>query len=186
MLSGLAPALQAPVTGIAARFATATARRATAGKAGCAPLVTGEVALSFLLLVGAGLLIRSFTQLMRVNRGFQTENRLVFAVSLPDAYWEKGVGKQFLDRFFERLRRRPSDCGGRGQPPSGRGRRPRDGYRSAPVRNDRARRAWASWRVVTPGYFRAVGLPLLKGRLFDEATSRCGRNAASRPRSAAW
>jgi len=38
--------------------------------------------LSFLLLVGAGLLIRSFTQLMSVDRGFQTDKRLVFALSM--------------------------------------------------------------------------------------------------------
>jgi hypothetical protein len=61
------------------------------------------VALSFVLLVGAGLLIRSFTPLMNVDRGFQTENRLLFSVSMPNAYWKKGVGKQFLNRFFARL-----------------------------------------------------------------------------------
>ena len=66
-------------------------------------LVAGEIALSFLLLVGAGLLMRSFSQLMNVDRGFQTENRLLFSVSMPDSYWQGGVGKRFIDRFFERL-----------------------------------------------------------------------------------
>ena len=58
------------------------------------------MALSFVLLVGSGLLIRSFTQLMNVNRGFQTENRLVFSLSMPDSYGRDGIGKQFLDRFL--------------------------------------------------------------------------------------
>ena len=44
---------------------------------------------------------------MNVNRGFETGNRLLFNVSLPNSYWEKGVGKQFLDRFFERLSTAP-------------------------------------------------------------------------------
>ena len=78
------------------RFATATGRPEAAAKgAYAAVLVTGEVALSFLLLVGAGLLIRSFTQLMNVNPGFQTENRLLFSVSMPNSYGRNGVGKQF-------------------------------------------------------------------------------------------
>ena len=104
VLSGLAPAMQAPATGIVAALREGDRQTGSRRQGRLrAALVTGEVALSFLLLVGAGLLIRSFTQLINVDRGFQTENRLVFSVSMPDSYWEKGVGKQFLDRFFERL-----------------------------------------------------------------------------------
>src|SRR4029077_19301871 len=105
VLSGLAPALQTPASGIAQ--ALREGDRSQTGSRGQgrlrAVLVAGEVALSFILLVGSGLLIRSFTQLMNVNRGFQTENRLVFSLSMPNSYWEKGVGKQFMDRFFARL-----------------------------------------------------------------------------------
>jgi len=104
VLSGLAPALQAPASGIAAALREGDRQTGSRRQGRLrAALVTGEVALSFLLLVGAGLLIRSFTQLMSVNRGFQTENRVLFSVSMPNSYWEKGVGKQFLDRFFARL-----------------------------------------------------------------------------------
>jgi putative ABC transport system permease protein len=132
--------------------------------------VTVEVALSFLLLVGAGLLIRSFTRLMDVNPGFQTENRLLFSVSMPNAYWENGVGKQFLDRFFERLAATPQviAAGAVSSRPlegidTGMGIAPNAGRQVA----DRDV-PWAEWRIVSPGYFRALGLPLLKGRLFDE------------------
>jgi putative ABC transport system permease protein len=69
--------------------------------------VTAEVAFSFLLLVGAGLLIRSFAQLMSADRGFQTENRLFFTVNMTGSYYERGVGKQFMDRLTERLRPLP-------------------------------------------------------------------------------
>ncbi len=49
-------------------------------------LVMLEVALSLMLLVGAGLLIRSFSELLQTDRGFQSDNRLLFAVNLPSAY----------------------------------------------------------------------------------------------------
>src|SRR5262249_43414752 len=65
-----------------------------------AVLVASEVALSLTLLVGAGLLIRSFDQLLRVDRGFQSENRLLAGVSIPGSYKEhaKDVVTRFVDR----------------------------------------------------------------------------------------
>jgi putative ABC transport system permease protein len=172
VLSGLVPALQAPVSGIAAALRDGDRQTGSRGQGRLrASLVTGEVALSFLLLVGAGLLIRSFTQLMSVNPGFQTENRLLFSVSMPNTYWEKGVGKQFLDRFFERLSTAPEviSAGAVSHRPveggdPGMGIAPYS-EQALPDRDI----PWAGWRIVSPGYFRAVGLPLLKGRLFHEA-----------------
>jgi putative ABC transport system permease protein len=171
VLSGLAPALQMPVGGIAAALRDGD-RQAGSRRQGRlrAVLVTGEVALSFLLLVGAGLLIRSFTQLMRVDRGFQTEHRLVFSVSMPGNYYQKGTGKQFLDRFFERLSGIPDvvAAGAVSHRPV-EGGNPGMGIDAASAAADPQRRApWAGWRVVSPGYFRAVGLPLLRGRLLEE------------------
>jgi putative ABC transport system permease protein len=171
VLSGLAPALQAPARGIAARLRDGDRQTGSRAQGRLrATLVTGEVALSFLLLVGAGLLIRSFTQLMSVDRGFQTENRLLFSVNMPNSYWEKGVGKQFLDRFFERLSavsevisagavsHRPVEGGNPGM-----------GIAASSGQELFGSKApWAGWRIVSPGYFGAVGLPLLKGRLLDE------------------
>ena len=58
-------------------------------------LVTAEVAISFLLLVGAGLLIRSFTELMNVDRGFQTESRLVFSSVCPSRIIETESASSF-------------------------------------------------------------------------------------------
>lgn len=171
VLSGLAPALQAPASGIANALRDGDRQTGSREQGRLrATLVTAEVALSFLLLVGAGLLIRSFTHLMEVNPGFQTENRLLFSVSMPSTYWENGVGKQFLDRFFERLAATPQviAAGAVSSRPleginTGMGIAPNSGRQLA----DRDV-PWAQWRIVSPGYFRAVGLPLLKGRLFDE------------------
>ncbi len=171
LLSGLAPALQAWASGVAAVLRDSDRQKGSRRQGRLrAILVTGEVALSFLLLVGAGLLIRSFTQLMSVNHGFQTENRLVFSVSMPETYWENGVGKQFLDRFFERLSAVPGVIA-----VGSVSHRPVEGVdvgmgidsSSVPQALDR-RAPWAGWRIVSPGYFRAVGLPLLRGRVFDE------------------
>jgi predicted permease len=169
LLSGLAPALQAPARGIAAALREGDRQTGTRGHGRLrAILVTAEVALSFLLLVGAGLLIRSFTRLTTVDRGFQTENRLVFSVSMPGSYWEKGVGKRFLDRFIERLSaerdviavgavsNRPVEGGDPGM-----------GIDAISNSADH-RPPWAGWRIVSPGYFRAVGLRLLGGRVFDQ------------------
>ncbi len=172
VLSGLLPALQTPANGIAAALRDGDRQTGSRGQGRLrAALVTGEVALSFLLLVGAGLLIRSFTQLMNVSRGFQTDNRLVFSVSMPSFYYEKGVGKQFVDRFFARLSAAPQviAAGAVSHRPI-EGGDPGMGIVSSSGHQFSGRDIpWAGWRVVTPGYFRAIGLPLLSGRAFDAA-----------------
>jgi putative ABC transport system permease protein len=107
--------------------------------------------------------------LMNVDRGFQTENRLVFSVSMPNTYWEKGVGKQFLDRLFERLTASPQvvAAGAVSHRPV-EGSNPGMGIVSSSRQQLSDRDVpWAGWRIVSPGYFRALGLPLLKGRIFD-------------------
>lgn len=172
VLAGLAPALQAPTTRIAARLREGDRQTVSRGQNRLrAILVTGEVALSFLLLTGAGLLTRSFSQLAKEKLGFQTENRLVFAVSMPGSYAEKGVGKQFLDQFLPQIAALPGV-----EAVGGVNTRPVEGWDpgmaidSSTRAESQANHAppWAGWRIVTPGYFRAVGLPLLRGRVFDE------------------
>ncbi len=169
LLSGLAPALQAPVS---AALALREGDRQTGGRGQGrlrGILVGGEVALSFLLLVGAGLLIRSLDRLMSVETGFRAENRLLFSVNLPGSYWENGQGKHFVDRFVERLRSMPgveSVGAVSNRPIEGGNPGMSIGAASGPKIADRDI-PWAGWRIVTPGYFSAVGLRLQKGRLFD-------------------
>jgi putative ABC transport system permease protein len=172
VLTGLAPALQAPARGIAAALRDGDRQTGSRGQGRLrAALVTGEVALSFLLLAGAGLLIRSFNGLMNVQTGFQTGNRLVFSVSMPASYYENGVGKTFLDRFLERLSALPQvvAAGAVSNRPV-EGGDPGMGFDASSAREGSGQRAppWAGWRIVSPGYFRAIGLPLLRGRVFDE------------------
>ena len=167
LLSGLAPALQAPASGIAVALRDGDRQTSSRGQSRLRnALVAGEVALSFLLLVGAGLFVRSFHQLMTVDRGFHTENRLLFSVNMPGSYRENGVGKQFLDRFLERLNANPQvlASGAVSQRPVVGG----DPGMGIDTLQSSAQPPWAGWRIVTPSYFVAVGLPLLRGRGFDE------------------
>ena len=171
LLSGLAPAMQAPGAAIATALREGDRQAGIRGQGRLRSTLVTVEALSFVLLVGAGLLIRSFTQLMNVDRGFQTENRLLFSVSMPNAYWEKGVGKQFLDRFFARLAAEPDviAAGAISHRPV-EGGDPGMGIASASqLRTADKNAPWAAWRIVSPSYFHAVGLPLLSGRAFDES-----------------
>jgi putative ABC transport system permease protein len=170
IVSGLAPAWQTPSQDLATRLREADRQTGSRAQGRLrAALVTTEVALSFVLLVGAGLLIRSFVQLTSVNRGFQTEGRLWFSVSMPFSYWEDGVGKQFLDRFLSRLSGEPAVIAAGAV-----SNRPVEGGNPGMSIDSRFRPSaagpppWAGWRIVSPAYFRAIGLPLLHGRAFDE------------------
>jgi putative ABC transport system permease protein len=173
LLTGLAPAMQA------ARGELSSAlREGERGVAGTprqqrlrSVLVGAEVALTLALLVGAGLLLRSFSALLRADRGFQTERRVLVELNLPVSYGEH-EGKpamQFARDFEARLRTLPqivsaAVVSGRPMSPGSTGmgivaaERP-DATREIP---------WASWRLITKDYFKTMGVPLLRGRTFDE------------------
>ena len=170
LLCGLAPALQTPVQGIA------TALRESDRQAGASRrqdrlrsmLVTAEVALAFLLLVSAGLVLRSFQGLLNEHRGFETTHRLMFSLSYPDSYGENGRGKQFVDSFLEKLSANPeitSSGAVNVRPVEG----PNYGMGIDAASHSLASGSppWAGWRIITPGYLRTVGLPLLRGRNFN-------------------
>jgi putative ABC transport system permease protein len=133
-------------------------------------LIVSEIALSLVLLIGAGLMIKSFWRLMQVDPGFNPENALTAVVSLPVAkYAETERQIAFFQQAVERVGNLPGveaagvttdiplfggsstgfDVGGR--PPYPPGQRPMVEFRS-----------------VSPGYFRAMGIPLLRGRAFTE------------------
>jgi putative ABC transport system permease protein len=72
-------------------------------------LLVGEVALSLMLLFGAGLLLRSFSQLNAVDLGFDKERVLTFVISLPDARYDADAAV----RFFDELETRVGQCVGK-------------------------------------------------------------------------
>ena len=131
-------------------------------------LIVAEVAISIVLLVGAGLLIRSLWQLQQVDPGFSAQNVLAMEVSLPTARYEEGTQMPFYQRLEERLATLPgvrsvgainilplsNNYDSRGIQVED---HPRpDGQGLAP-----------QGRSATPGYFAAMGIPILTGRNFD-------------------
>jgi predicted permease len=131
--------------------------------------VGAEVALSLVLLVGAGLLVRSMTEVLTVDRGFQTDHRLVAAVTIPPAYRPERVAQTMHD-LLERIAAMPEVISvasvsgqplGRGSTGLGLAAADQPDTPGAPV-------PWAQWRRVTKDYFATMGVPLLMGRLFTD------------------
>ncbi|HEX7778819.1 MAG TPA: ABC transporter permease, partial [Vicinamibacterales bacterium] len=171
VLTGLVPALQTPMAHLLS--ALRDGQRGTVGDRrqdrARGILVGAEVALALMLLVGAGLLVRSLVQVLAVDRGFQTERRLLATISIPTSYGEKRMA-QTVQNLLARLETLPdlvSVASVSGRPLS----RGSTGLGLAAA--DRpdipdAQVPWASWRIVTKDYFKTMGLPLIAGRTFTE------------------
>jgi predicted permease len=130
-------------------------------------LVLGEVAVALVLLVGAGLLLRSFDKLNRVELGFQSEGILTYNVSLPASRYEQlSQVPAVYDALIERTRAIPGVRGvsvANGLPMGGAGyiSFAVEGRESRPDANEDLQ----PFRV-SPDHFRVLGIPLKRGRLF--------------------
>ena len=140
-----------------------------------AGLIVAEVSLSLVLLVGAGLLLRSLGRIHSVDVGFNRENLLVVPMQLPESrYGSGGQATTFYEDAVERIRNLPSVAevaastsvpfaGGNGMPLVIEGRTYTELNQLESVQ----------FALVTADYFRAQGLRLTSGRVFD-ATDRAG------------
>jgi predicted permease len=134
-------------------------------------LVASEVALALVLLVGAGLLLKSFHKLQVVNPGFNAHNLLTVRVSLRGPrYQEDGPVVSFFDQLVEKLKASPEvqSVATRSYIPVG----PNDdfAYLSFMVEGqvpDPANRPIAYYNAVSPDLFHTMEIPVLKGRPFD-------------------
>jgi putative ABC transport system permease protein len=169
---GIAPAIHASRPDLnetlkdAGRGSTAGARRQRVRNL----LIVSEVALALVLLIGGGLMIRSFWALQQVNPGFDPDNALAVSLSLPPAkYPQEAQQLSFYDQLLKKVSALPGvqSVGGTNVLPiiqnfvlglviEG---RPRVRDTDLPKTN---------YFAVTPGYFKAMGIPLLKGRDFTE------------------
>jgi len=134
-------------------------------------LVVAEMAVALVLMTGAGLLMQSFAQLMKVNPGFSTDHRMTFSLSLPpNRYAQPELQTQFYRKLIERVKGLPGvDAAGITTylPLSGARRFvyfcPEDticqGLGKDPL---------TALRQVSAGYFDTVRTPLLQGRVFNE------------------
>jgi putative ABC transport system permease protein len=135
-------------------------------------LVVAEVALSLVLLAGAGLMVRSFYEMMSADVGLRPDGVLTLKLSLPRAgYAEDAQRASFYEQLVSRVRALPgvASAAAINFVPMDRSGNMSSQFsvdgRPAPPPD---RRPHADHNVVTPGYFEAVGTPILRGRAFDE------------------
>jgi putative ABC transport system permease protein len=173
IIIGIVPALQFTKTSISETL------KQGSGRTGGSPirqhtrkaLVISEVALSLVLLIGAGLMIRSFWKLQNVNPGFDTSNAMTMSIVLNwIRYSEPHQRLAFFDRAIEQIRavpgvvsvgtttKIPLTGGGSTQPFSIEG-RPTGAIAEQPM---------ALTRYISPDYFYAIGVPLRQGRFFSD------------------
>jgi predicted permease len=174
VLFGLVPALQSAAPdlartlreggrGVRSRAASARLR---------ATLVVGELALAVMLLAGAGLMIRSFQQLLRVDLGFEPERVLTFQTTLPDAKYDTIPKiRALVSAYAERLRAIPGateTAVAMFAPVSGSSFiitiEHIDGFPDPEAGKEEA----SSIRTVGPGFFRTLGIRLVRGRDFTD------------------
>ncbi len=149
--------------------------RSSGGRSGTrlrSMLVVFQVAVSLILLVGSGLLLRSFGRLHGVDPGYRVENVFTAAVSLPAERYSSGPQRvQFFDRLKESVEGLPGVqsvglinrlpiLGAGGNVAIWAPERPPATNRDAP---------WADRRVVAPGYFETMRIPLVEGRAFQDS-----------------
>jgi putative ABC transport system permease protein len=138
-------------------------------------LIVVEVSLSVLLLVGAGLLLRSFVRVMNVDRGFKTENVLIADLSLsPTRYVEIIHRREFYRRLLEQVDRLP---GVRASGIASTAPLSKEGSVTVIIAEGAPQvpaveRPLVDRRYVSPGYFETMDIPLRHGRLFDESDGK--------------
>ncbi len=191
VLFGIAPALQA--TRISLSEALRESGRSGGPGAGRKDLrralVVAQVSISMVLLTGAGLLARSFWRLMQVSPGFETEHVLTLDVNWP--HWETAGpagAVAFHKQLAERVRALPGvrAAGAIWPLPLG------DGSAAIPFyRADRPIPARGQFPVVpyhraTPDVFPALGIPLLRGRMFTAADGRAPQGQTRAQLDAEW
>jgi predicted permease len=169
LLFGLAPALKAASPDLA-RFVS---RRRTPGSTSrrlTEIFVVAEIALSLVLLVGAGLLLRSFVGLKGVRPGFDPRGLLTFSISLPSrSYPPPAATAEFLDRLERRIRELPGVVSvGTVWPLPLEGQKWFGYYRTEETATDEGTLPVADFRISSPGYLTTMGARLLEGRHLRE------------------
>ncbi len=174
LLFGLVPALQAGVVDV--HETLKETGRGTSGRHWLrSSLVVVEVATTLVLLVGAGLMIRSFYRLQKVNPGFSYDHLTSFTVALPQKkYAESEQREQFYNRLLENLRGLPgveATAAASGLPLGN------NGWQTSFVidgrpRPPREQTPLMEACLVTPDYFKAMNIPVKSGRVFDSHDDR--------------
>ena len=172
ILFGLVPALRVSRTdvGDVLKEGGRGESRAMVGRTIRGALVVSQVSLSLILLIGAGLLLRSFARLQAVDVGFKPSGVVIVPVAVPEtAYPDAERAWSFYAALLERVSRTPGVtqvAAVSSAPFAG----PNTGTvflpEGQPIPTNE-RPADADLRVITPGYLRTLGIPLVRGRDFS-------------------
>jgi predicted permease len=135
-------------------------------------LVVTQVSVAFVLLVGAGLLLASFQQIQQVDLGVKPANVFTFELNLPSARYDSTARAQFYESFAAKVASLPGvrAAGGISKlPATGPYHQWGVAAMTGPLAaDDKRRNTGAQNRTVSGEYFRAVGIPVLAGRTFDQ------------------
>jgi putative ABC transport system permease protein len=169
LLFGLVPALQVSASNLNETLKEGGRGAATrSGNRMRGGLIVAEVALALVLLAGAGLLVRSFYRLLNVDPGFDPRNTLAMDISPPKAKYPlySDARSRFLHRIFEKLEALPG-VEAVGMASSA----PMSGvYNGTELKRvDQSQQYYhSSFNSVSGNYFSALGIPLLRGRVFSD------------------
>lgn len=165
---GLVPALRVSNANLGLALRETSGRTMGGGTGLRRVLVGGQIALAFLLLIGAGLLLRTLLNLKGTALGFETRNHVAMRITLPAVRYNTAASGRFYDQLTQRLRALP-------------------GVEAAGLINMLPLESWgfngdfsivgkpttkgqepySEFRMITPGYFEAMGIPILSGRDFS-------------------
>ena len=179
LLFGLAPALQVTKTNV-----NDVLKEGGRGNAGgrraqwlTGTMVVVELSLTLVLLVGAGLMIRSFFKFYTMDAGIQTKNLMIMRISLPDTKYKTPAERR---GFYDRLEQKLGAVAGleastlsTAIPPFGSSRRGLE-VEGAPPRKPEEQAPQIAAVSVTPGFFDTVGVQLLRGRGFTATDGNAG------------
>jgi putative ABC transport system permease protein len=187
ILTGTAPALarRSELVSTLKEGGTQATLGASRGKAR-STLIVAQVAVSFLLLIGAGLAVRSLINLQRVDAGFHPENVLTMQISLDFSRYMSDNGMDasnqlmlgFSDSLLEKIQAMPqvTSAAMSGEFPLDKSPAANNEYLIEGHQGEASEaKPTAELNVVTPDYFRTLGIPILSGRAFD------GRDRPDKP-----
>ena len=174
ILFGLIPAIQAGEVDVHETLKE-TGRGASGRNWLRSSLVVAEVATTLVVLIFAGLMIRSFYKLQQVNPGFSHDRLTSFSMSLPQKkYATEEVRASFYNRLLENIRTLPgveSAAAASGLPLGNNGWQTSFVIDGQPV-PPREQTPLMEACLVTPDYFKAMNIPVLRGRVFNDRDDR--------------
>jgi putative ABC transport system permease protein len=172
ILSGLAPAIQASKPDLNETLKDGVGKAGVGRHRLRAALVVAEISMSLVLLTGAGLLMKNFLTILKINPGINTDNVLTMGITLPTAKYENDARRRaFYDELMRRARSLPGVESAAlinnlplGQSDSS------SGFQVEGVPDPPPGQQFdGGYRVCTPDYFKTMGVTVVRGREFTEA-----------------